>query len=80
MEELAYVVGKVLRGAAGAAYAFGDVLVGLGPEGGTKKKAEEESGKGSAKGSAALAPGPPESGVAAAEGDEFLVGALFDHA
>lgn len=60
MEELAYVVGKVLRGAAGAAYAFGDVLVGLGPEGGTKKKAEEESGKGSAKDAAEGADGTGE--------------------
>ncbi|MEV8535965.1 hypothetical protein [Streptomyces sp. NPDC051211] len=38
MEELAYVMGKVVKGVAGLAYAFGDTLVGLGPEGKDKRK------------------------------------------
>ncbi|MFD7631435.1 hypothetical protein ACFV7Q_36420 [Streptomyces sp. NPDC059851] len=33
MEELAYVAGKIVKGVAGLAYAFGDALVGLGPDG-----------------------------------------------
>ncbi|MER5934490.1 hypothetical protein [Streptomyces sp. NPDC002054] len=38
MEELAYVAGKIVKGVAGLAYAFGDTLVGLGPEGKEKRK------------------------------------------
>ncbi|MFF1411822.1 hypothetical protein ACFVX6_18885 [Streptomyces sp. NPDC058289] len=45
MEELAYVAGKIVKGAAGLAYAFGDALVGLGPDGTNQergKKREDE--------------------------------------
>lgn len=48
MEELAYVAGKIVKGVAGLAYAFGDTLIGLGPEGtgkDGKKKREDESGE-----------------------------------
>ncbi|MFG2297333.1 hypothetical protein [Streptomyces sp. NPDC048603] len=38
MEELAYVLGKVVKGAAGLAYAVGDLLVPLGPEGDSRKR------------------------------------------
>ncbi|MCP3758533.1 hypothetical protein [Streptomyces sp. TBY4] len=62
MEELAYVAGKIVKGVAGLAYAFGDTLVGLGPEGkdqergkkpGDEKKSEgtkEYEGEGEADG------------------------------
>ncbi|WP_351223387.1 hypothetical protein [Streptomyces sp. NPDC002133] len=37
MEEAAFVLGKVVRGIAGLAYAFGDVLVAfVGPDGSSK--------------------------------------------
>lgn len=45
MEELAYVAGKIAKGVAGLAYAFGDSLVGLGPDGTNQergKKREDE--------------------------------------
>ncbi|MER5487765.1 hypothetical protein ABT024_31750 [Streptomyces sp. NPDC002812] len=45
MEELAYVAGKIAKGVAGLAYAFGDTLVGLGPDGTSRergKKREDE--------------------------------------
>lgn len=45
MEELAYVAGKIAKGVAGLAYAFGDTLVGLGPDGTGQergKKREDE--------------------------------------
>ncbi|MGG8409089.1 hypothetical protein ACM614_22080 [Streptomyces sp. 12297] len=36
MEEAAFVLGKAVRGVAGLVYLFGDVLIGLGPDGATK--------------------------------------------
>ncbi|MCX5375653.1 hypothetical protein [Streptomyces sp. NBC_00091] len=46
MEELAYVAGKIVKGIAGLAYAFGDTLMGLGPEGsGTSRKEKKDEGK-----------------------------------
>ncbi|WP_190344389.1 hypothetical protein [Streptomyces venezuelae] len=42
MEELAYVAGKVVKGIAGLAYAFGDALTGLGPEGRAKRGDEDK--------------------------------------
>ncbi|WP_405978444.1 hypothetical protein [Streptomyces sp. NBC_00158] len=42
MEELAYVAGKIIKGVAGLAYALGDALVGLGPEGSGKERKEKK--------------------------------------
>ncbi|MFE4264369.1 hypothetical protein [Streptomyces sp. NPDC056883] len=57
MEELAYVAGKIVKGVAGLAYAFGDTLVGLGPDGtgqerGKKREDEKHEGKGKGEGEA----------------------------
>ncbi|MFF5704946.1 hypothetical protein ACFY7H_20910 [Streptomyces sp. NPDC012794] len=42
MEEVAYVAGKIVKGIAGLAYAFGDAVVGLGPEGKDKEREEKK--------------------------------------
>lgn len=47
MEELVYVAGKIVKGAAGLAYAFGDTLMALGgpdtANGRPKPKGEDEA-------------------------------------
>ncbi|MEV7519951.1 hypothetical protein [Streptomyces sp. NPDC091371] len=45
MEELAYVAGKIVKGFAGLAYAFGDTLVGLGPEGNDRERKKKREGE-----------------------------------
>ncbi|WP_162793127.1 hypothetical protein [Streptomyces globosus] len=40
MEELVYVAGRVVKGVAGLAYAFGDFLVGAVPDGSERRKDE----------------------------------------
>ncbi|MFD7262230.1 hypothetical protein [Streptomyces sp. NPDC059874] len=45
MEELAYVAGKIVKGVAGLAYAFGDVLVGLGPDGTNQERKKKREGE-----------------------------------
>ncbi|MFD9409423.1 hypothetical protein ACFWBN_20735 [Streptomyces sp. NPDC059989] len=46
MEELAYVAGKIVKGVAGLAYAFGDALVGLGPDGTNQEGKKKRAGEG----------------------------------
>ncbi len=50
MEELAYVAGKIVKGVAGLAYAFGDTLVGLGPEGTNQERKKKREGEADEKG------------------------------
>jgi hypothetical protein len=40
VEELVYVAGRIVKGVAGLAYAFGDFLVGAVPDGSDRRKDE----------------------------------------
>ncbi|MEU9039347.1 hypothetical protein AB0D45_31185 [Streptomyces sp. NPDC048352] len=48
MEELAEVAGKVVKGIAGLAYAFGDIVTALGGSQGTGKERKEKKDEGAA--------------------------------